>query len=93
MKKRTTFEALGEQLSERPVAIERKLRVGEQGNKTNITYFVSLEMHRMLKRMTLEENTTLQQLLDEACTLLFAERGLGSFKPIVTKKGNKDLVK
>jgi hypothetical protein len=55
-------------------------------DKTNITYFMTLPMHRKLKRTALDHNTSMQQLLDEAMGLLFAKYGLGNFEPVPTKK-------
>jgi len=55
-------------------------------DKTNITYFVSPEMHMTLKRAAVDHNTSLQQLIDEAVDLLFAKYALGSFVPLPSKK-------
>jgi len=55
-------------------------------DKTNITYFVSPEMHMILKRAAVDHNTSLQQLIDEAVDLLFAKYALGSFVPLPSKK-------
>jgi hypothetical protein len=44
--------------------------------KTNITYFVSLATHKRLKQHALDNNTSLQQILDEALDTYFSVRGL-----------------
>lgn len=43
--------------------------------KTNITYFVSLTTHKRLKQHALDNNTSLQQILDEALDTYFAAKG------------------
>ncbi len=43
--------------------------------KTNITYFVTLATHRRMKQFALDNNTSLQQMLDEAVDMLFAAHG------------------
>ena len=73
-----TMEALGPAIG--PARVKAAQRVRSQ-NRTNITYFMSRTMHQKLKRAAVDHNTSLQQLLDEAVDLLFAEYGLGPLEP------------
>ena len=67
-------------------AKDSKSGVRPRREKTNITYYLTLPMHRKLKHLAVDHNLSLQQLLDEAVEMLFAKYGLGSFEPVPTKK-------
>lgn len=54
--------------------------------KTNITYFVTLATHRRMKQYALDNNTSLQQMLDEAVDMLFAAHG----EAAIEKTGAKE---
>lgn len=59
-----------------------------------ITYHLSLDMHRELKKTAAIHNKSMQGLLDEAMDLLFSKYGVGRFMPIETSKsGNPEIQK
>jgi hypothetical protein len=82
-KDRTELEKM---LNERPLPVVHGKRVVGSDNKTNITYFVKLEMHRLLKQAAVDRNTSLQELMNEALDLLFAKYGFGPFEPVPSRK-------
>jgi hypothetical protein len=67
-------------------AKDSKLGTRPQREKTNITYYLTLPMHRKLKHLAVDHNMSLQQLLDEALEMLFAKYELGSFAPVPSKR-------
>ncbi len=68
-----TAAALAEDAIHTNIAKAAPRVTGEK--KTNITYFVSLATHKRLKQHALDNNTSLQQILDEALDTYFAAKG------------------
>ena len=56
-------------------------------DRTNFTFFVSKEMNLKFHELARANNTSVQQLLNRASDLLFAELGGGKFVPLPVKDG------
>jgi hypothetical protein len=64
-----------------------RVKMKPEKTKTNITYFVSLATHRRLKQHALDNNTSLQQILDEALDMYCSVHAL---PPIERATGAKE---
>lgn len=63
---------LGDAKKPKKHQLRRMVRSGRP--TTNITYFVTLATHRRLKEYAFANNTSLQQVMDEAVDLLFTSK-------------------
>ena len=55
--------------------------------RTNVTWFVGINSHYRLKEMTLEKDTTLQQIINEAMNDWLVKEGEKPLESISFKKG------
>ncbi len=72
-----------------PVPIQAGVRSASPRERTNITYYLSPATHRRLKRFGLDNDMTLQAIIDEALDEYFEGRGLPRLERIVGRKYRK----
>ena len=69
-----------------------RVKMKPEKAKTNITNFVSLATHKRLKQHALDNNTSLQQILDEALDTYFSVRGLPPIERTLSLLSQKERV-
>jgi hypothetical protein len=72
------------------VPVQAGVRGAKRGATTNITYYLSTATHRRLKRFGLDNDMTLQAIIDEALDEYFEGRGLPRLERIVGRKYRKN---
>lgn len=69
------LDSIGKAVDVTPYRARERVKTKPGKDRTNITYFVTLGTHKRMKQYALDNNTSLQQMLDEAVDLLFAAKG------------------
>lgn len=57
--------------------------------RQNINYWISIPTHRRMKQYALENGTTLQDMLNEAMDLFFADKGEPPIERLTVEGGEK----
>jgi hypothetical protein len=75
-----------EEAEEKEVVVRKKRYSTRKTDRTNITFYIGIAMHQIVRDACSTRDIAIQQAMNEAMGLWFKKNGLGTFAPLPLKK-------